>query len=393
MIKNALIVAVVACLVVASCADLHRIPLKRGPRSRITAGQMQSLRNKYLRAGAGSGVDVGITDYMNAQYYGEVEIGTPAQTFTVVFDTGSSNLWIPSSECKITDLACDLHHKYDHSKSSSYVANGTAFAIQYGSGSMSGFLSQDTVTLGGLAVKDQVFAEATKEPGVSFIVAKFDGILGFAHQKISVDNVVPVFYNMVTQNLVDESVFAFYLSRDPNSGAEGGEMVLGGVDPNHYTGEFTTLPLTNDTYWEFALDDFTMDGKSMGYCPESNPCHAIADTGTSLLVGPEADVKAINTALGAITIPLTGEAIIPCSKIPSLPDVAFVLGGKTFTLTPDQYILQVTADGKTECISGFLGLALPPSFGNFWILGDVFIGPYYTKFDLGNEQISFATAK
>jgi len=88
-----------------------------------------------------------------------------------------------------------------------------------------------------------------------------------------------------------------------------------------------------------------------------------------------------------------GEATIDCSKIPTLPNVVITLGGKPFTLTPSQYILNVTAGGENICIVGFLSLDVPPPYGPLWILGDIFLGPYYTVFDYGKNRVGFATAK
>ena len=87
-----------------------------------------------------------------------------------MLDTGSSNLWVPSVQC--TSIACFLHQKYDSKASSTYKANGSEFSIQYGSGSMEGFVSQDTLTIGDLVIKGQDFAEATKEPGLAFAFGK-----------------------------------------------------------------------------------------------------------------------------------------------------------------------------------------------------------------------------
>lgn len=85
--------------------------------------------------------------------------------------------------------------------------------------------------------------------------------------------------------------------------------------------------------------------------------------------------------------------MVDCDKVPSLPNISLSIGGKSYTLRPDEYILKISAIGQTACISGFQGIDLPPKTGELWILGDVFIGRYYTVFDYEQTRVGFAQAK
>ncbi|CAM9566325.1 unnamed protein product [Scytosiphon promiscuus] len=317
-----------------------------------------------------------VKDYQNAQYYGQVEIGTPPQSFDVIFDTGSANLWVAGSDC---GLSCGIHSRYKASKSSSYVDDGRDFEITYASGPVSGDLSVDTVTWGGMELESQTFAEVkdAKGLGLAFIIGKFDGIMGLAFDEISVEGVPTPFGRLVESGELDEPVFAFYLGNQKE-----GELIIGGTDPDHYLHAISYVPVTKKGYWQIDMDSVTVAGSSV-----TSVNAAILDSGTSLLVGPKEDVKKIASKVGAVSF-MNGEYLMPCSS--DLPPLTFTIGGKDYTLEGDEYVIK--AGNDKVCILAIMGMDVPAPMGPLWILGDVFMRKYYTVFDYGNAQIGLATS-
>lgn len=289
--------------------------------------------------------------------FSTIALGTPPQEFKVVLDTGSSNLWVPSSECG--SIACYLHQKYDSSASSTYKKNGSEFGIRYGSGEVSGFISNDILRIGDLKIKGQDFGEATNEPGLAFAFGRFDGILGLGYDTISVNHITPPFYNMINQGLLDEPVFAFYLG----STEDGTESMatFGGIDKSHYTGKLTMIPLRRKAYWEVNLDAITF-GKDTA---ELDGTGVILDTGTSLIALPSTIAELLNKQMGAKK-GYNGQYTVECDKRDSLPDMSFQLSGYNFTIGPYDYILEV----QGSCISSFMGMDFPEPVGPLAILGD-----------------------
>ncbi|CAI7677265.1 aspartic endopeptidase Pep2 [Penicillium manginii] len=389
-----------SALLGSASAEVHKLKLNKLPLEETLNvhninDHVQALGQKYMGYRPGhhedsvkdtsfkpaSGHDVLVDNFLNAQYFSEIEIGTPPQTFKVVLDTGSSNLWVPSSEC--SSIACFLHSKYDSSSSSTYKKNGTEFAIKYGSGSLSGFVSQDTLKIGDLKVEKQDFAEATEEPGLAFAFGRFDGILGLGYDTISVNKMVPPVYNMLNQGLLDEPVFAFYLG-DANKEGDNSEATFGGVDKDHYTGELIKIPLRRKAYWEVDLDAITFGDSTA----ELDNTGVILDTGTSLIALPSTLAELLNKEIGAKKS-FTGQYTVECSARDSLPELTFTLSGHNFTIGPYDYILEV----QGSCISSFMGMDFPEPMGPLAILGDSFLRQWYSVYDLGNNAVGLAKSK
>uniref|UniRef100_A0A8C6VKJ9 Peptidase A1 domain-containing protein n=1 Tax=Naja naja TaxID=35670 RepID=A0A8C6VKJ9_NAJNA len=319
-------------------------------------------------------------NYMNAQYYGEVSVGTPPQTFSVILDTGSADFWIPSKYCM--NEACLTHNQFKSFLSHSYQHGGRQFSLRYGTGHLMGICSKDVVQISNISIEAQDFGESLLEPGNTFVSAHFDGVLGLAYPNLSVMDAVPVFDNIMRQNLVEEPVFSFFLNRDGTK--DGGELIFGGIDHSLYHGPMYWIPVSRKMYWQIPLESVKIQGQIVA-C--KNGCEAIVDSGTSLITGPLLDIKKLQAKIGAVPNP-SGEFLVDCRRLSSLPSISFTIGQKEFTLTPKQYIIKVCI--QAFCFSGFQSLDLIFNEGPLWILGDVFMSGFYTVFDRGHDRVGFA---
>ena len=322
----------------------------------------------------------------------------PERPYSVIFDTGSSNLWVPAANCS----NCFLHHKFDHTKSTTYVPNGSAFDLTYGSGEVLGFLGEDKVNVGGLDVQHQMFGQVydTSGLGAAYKIGQFDGILGMGFRALSPYGAT-VFDNMMMQGLLSQHVFSFYLSHNAENEQKNsmGELLIGAIDENHFEPPLQYVPLTAETYWQVGLKTMEMSIRegAVEHHFKTNVRAAILDTGTSILAGPTAEVKQLATMIGARPVlpfgPYKSQFVIPCAKRAELPhlNITFDDGGEgiAVSLSPMEYVLDV----QGECLFGFTGIDMPLGRDPLWIMGDVFLRAYYSVFDFENKRVGIARSK
>eukprot|EP00741_Cyanophora_paradoxa_P009228 tig00001487_g8938.t1 len=338
------------------------------------------------------------------EYVGEISIGEPEQLFTCVFDTGSSNLWVPSRRC---ESSCGSHRRFDGSLSKTYSFVGTGIEIHYGSGSMKGYVGRDTVRVAGLVARDVAFGEAVSEDEAVFSETPADGIVGLAFPSLSEDGLYPLFDALMSQGALPANEFSFYLGRDPSRSGESA-LILGGRDPRY---EYTFLPIMGESYWRVRLAGIAAGASALPLCRGAGGggrggCGAILDTGSSLLVGPPEAVRALAARLLSGVRLLQSERAAPggppsasmagprwdCRDLDKVPAITFALGeaGVPFSLSPEEFVVQVAEEGGRPVCTLALGTQeINPSV---WILGDVFLRAYYAVFDRENLRVGLAKA-
>ncbi|XP_074489355.1 gastricsin-like [Sebastes fasciatus] len=381
------LVAVLVCVVLVE--GIVKIPLQKQKSMR------EALREKGIELPyqdpalkyneLASSANMYINNYADTTYFGAISIGTPPQSFQVLFDTGSANLWVDSVYCNTQ--ACNTHTKFNPQQSSTYSRKGQSFYLPYGAGSLHGVFGYDTVNVGGIVINNQEIGLSTNEPGQNFVVAKFDGILGLSYPSISAGGETPVMDNMISQNLLGSNIFAFYLSR---GGQQGSVLSFGEVDNSLYQGQIIWTPVTSQTYWQIGVDGFQINGRETGWC--SQGCQSIVDTGTSSLTAPSQLIGDIMQAIGAQRNQY-GNYMVNCGQVNNLPTLSFVISGVPVPLPPSAYITQHYQNGYQYCSVDINPTYLPSHDGQpLWIFGDVFLREYYSVYDRTNNRLGFAQA-
>lgn len=328
-----------------------------------------------------------LQDFMNTEYYGEIQLGTPPQKFYVIYDTGSANLWVPGKGCH----GCGRHPTFLEASSSSYVSDGQNVSIRYGSGPISGYLANETVLVGDTAVPNVPFLEVLQNGlGLAYLLGKFDGISGLGLRGISAGGVPTILEQLADTGALGDNHFFSVTLGDTT---QGGSITFGQVNPTEYQGNLQYVPVLPGGYWEVPMSSVQLGkpGEYVWLGPEKHGSYsAILDTGTSLLAGPKSDVAVLAKELGGVSSPINPSIYtVNCNTLSNLPSLHFQLPGlPEVWLSPTDYVIQ---QGK-QCLLGLTGMDLPAgsSGGKRWILGDVFLRKVYTVFNFGNTSIAVA---
>ncbi|XP_055305032.1 pepsin A-1-like [Sitodiplosis mosellana] len=170
---------------------------------------------------------INVNSVRDVRYGFPVEIGTPPQTFNVMLDSGSVDLWVPWKEAKnnpdCRQMCKDAEHFFDESASSTYQKGPGDFFFGYKGGSTSGTIGLDTVSIGGLIAKNQPFGLANS----SLSVEGNDGVIGFSYPAFSELDTLTWIDRLVEQGQVKQRIGCVKLRLKKEAKSE---FIVGGCD-------------------------------------------------------------------------------------------------------------------------------------------------------------------
>ena len=381
--------------------------------SSVLSPPSNRLQTNSSSSNSGADTFLHLHNCNNVLWSGTVSIGTPPQSFEVDFDTGSSDLWIPSVKCGEGCNGDGSWKMFDASLSESYVSTGVPFVIEYADGEhVSGWHASDSVSWGGLTVPDQQFAEVDTVKKLNSCGNEV-GIMGMGWGVAASHGYATTFENMVAKHKVRSPVFAFVLDDTPDKSI--GELILGGINQNYYEGCMTWHALGQfqsdggkvfEGFWDIKLTDILVGDKKSKKPLTSvmSLTAAIVDSGTTFLVGPVSDIGLIALGFGARCVNTADDdnskqIDVPCddpggftyaltdckSRTANTLTLEFVIDSVVYSFSESDMTVDLGDDGLV-CYLGIAGSAGT----NLWILGDVFMKKYVSAFSVGRRAVGFA---
>ena len=343
--------------------DVRKLPVRRDNNYKaIMADKPQAENSAALNQ-----------DGRDFSYFAVVQVGSQKQEMWMLIDTGGTNTWLFASDCKSS--ACQQHNTFGEEESDSLEMTSDKWNVGYGTGTVSGVLGNDTLSIAGLDV-NMTLGLASKASD-DFNSYPMDGILGLSRTNDSGYG-TPTFMDTVKQeNLLQSNIIGFSLSRGSDGGKDG-SITFGGVDESKLSGNVTfTETVSSSDRWGIPVDDVTVDGKSCDFTGKS----AIIDTGTSYLLMPPDDAKALHEHIPGAS-KKDKNFVLPCD---STAEIRVTFSGVSYAISPKDYVGPKAGD---SCVSSIVG---QQTFGDDeWLMGDVFLKNVYAVFDFDNNKIGLA---
>ncbi|ROW15191.1 hypothetical protein VPNG_02983 [Cytospora leucostoma] len=324
----------------------------------------------------GTGIVTATPEQGDVEYLAPVTIG--GQTINMDFDSGSSDLWVFSTQLDSASTAG--HTVYDPEKSTTLsMIQGATWSISYGDGSgAAGNVGTDTVNIGGATVTKQAVEMATTVAASFAEDTNSNGLVGLAFSKLN--TVQPQQQKTFFDNVMDslaEPVF----TADLRPGVAGA-YTFGNIDSSRFNGTMAWVPVnTTEGFWQFSSTKFAVgDGEAQTGDASGQ---AIADTGTTLIIANPTTVTGYYSQVsGAVNDDSVGGITVPCDA--DLPDLMLDVGGSYMARVKGSDINYAQVSGNT-CYGG-----VQASTSDLQIYGDIFFKSQFVAFNGGNNSLGLA---
>ncbi|CAE8609359.1 unnamed protein product, partial [Polarella glacialis] len=338
-------------------------------------------------------------------YFGNVEVGLPEQHFSVVFDTGSGHVVLPSRECK--SETCLIHNRFNRQASKHAVDveyDGTPvkpgaprdqITVAFGTGEVTGQFVLDRLCLGSvvapptsaaavaavaaagtarlrssgaeLALRQRAntsssaaadplncvdlrMVMATEMSHEPFHAFAFDGVLGLGLDGLALAPEFSFFGMMAAQRKeLEQPSFGVFLA---DSDDEHSEISFGGHSPDRVASPLSWAPVASPElgYWQVQIKALRIGNRTLDYCNDGQ-CRAVVDTGTSLLAVPHDFADELMQELeGPLRDPPSSQTDgegVDCRFAEGAP-LHFDVEGATITLMPGDYARQAFQMEETD---------------------------------------------